>query len=141
MQLTLYATCRTPHGASRLVHAMSAWSVKTRRAPSRHCRDARVYGHRLRPCMTICTPSLPPRSMQAMCAWSVKTRRTPSRQCRDARVYSHTTTPMYDMSTPPSKNFQRIIDQKPATHKHGWFATATRIFQRAEDYRCNVPGM
>ena len=25
---------------------MSAWSVKTRRAPSRHCRGARVYGHR-----------------------------------------------------------------------------------------------
>ena len=24
--------------------AMSAWSVKTQRAPSRHCRDARVYG-------------------------------------------------------------------------------------------------
>ena len=33
------------HGASRLVHAMPAWSVKTRRAPSRHCRDARVYDH------------------------------------------------------------------------------------------------
>ena len=24
---------------------MSAWSAKTRRAPSRHCRYARVYGH------------------------------------------------------------------------------------------------
>ena len=24
---------------------MSAWSVKTRHAPSRHYRDARVYGH------------------------------------------------------------------------------------------------
>ena len=35
-----------PHGASRLVLAVSAWSVKTRRAPSRHCRDARrVHGH------------------------------------------------------------------------------------------------
>ena len=34
-----------PHGASRLVQAKSAWSVKTRHAPSRHCRDARVYGH------------------------------------------------------------------------------------------------
>ena len=45
MQLTLHATHPTPHGASRLVQAMSAWSVKTRRAPSRHCRDARVYGH------------------------------------------------------------------------------------------------
>ena len=44
MQLTLHATRRTPHGASRLVLAMSAWSVKTRRAPSRHRKDARVYG-------------------------------------------------------------------------------------------------
>ena len=40
MQLTLHATRRT----RRLVLAMSAWSVKTERAPSRHCRDARVYG-------------------------------------------------------------------------------------------------
>ena len=40
-----HATCRTPHGASRLVLAMSAWSVKTRRAPFRHCRDARVLMH------------------------------------------------------------------------------------------------
>ena len=31
--------------ALRLVQAMSAWLVKTRRAPSRHSRDARVYGH------------------------------------------------------------------------------------------------
>ena len=45
MQLTLHATRPTPHGASRLVPAMSAWSVKTRCAPSRHFRDARVYGH------------------------------------------------------------------------------------------------
>ena len=46
MQLTLHANRSTPHGASLLVQqAMSAWSVKTRRAPSRHCRDARVYGH------------------------------------------------------------------------------------------------
>ena len=44
MQLALHATRRTPHGASRLVQAMSAWSVKTRRVPFRHCRDARVYG-------------------------------------------------------------------------------------------------
>ena len=36
MQLTLHATPLTPHAASRLVHAISAWSVKTRRAPSRH---------------------------------------------------------------------------------------------------------
>ena len=45
MQLTLRATRLTPHGASRLVQAMSTWSVETRRAPFRHRRDARVYGH------------------------------------------------------------------------------------------------
>ena len=45
MQLTLHATRRSLRGASHLVLAMSAWSVKNRCAPSRHCRDARVYGH------------------------------------------------------------------------------------------------
>ena len=45
MQFTLHAPRRTPHGASRLVQAISAWLVKPRRAPSRHSRDARVYGH------------------------------------------------------------------------------------------------
>ena len=45
MQLTLHAPRRTPHTASRLVLAMSASSVKTRRAPSQHCRDAWVHGH------------------------------------------------------------------------------------------------
>ena len=44
MQLTLHATRRTPRGASRLMQPISAWSVKTRRAPSRRRRDARVYG-------------------------------------------------------------------------------------------------
>ena len=45
MQLTLHATRPTHHGAFRSVQAMSAWSVKTRRAPHRNCRYARVYGH------------------------------------------------------------------------------------------------
>ena len=45
MQFTLHAIRRTPHGASRLVQAMSAWLMKTRRAPFRHSGDARVYGH------------------------------------------------------------------------------------------------
>ena len=39
------ATRRTPHGPSRLVLTMPAWPVKPRRAPPRHCRSARVYGH------------------------------------------------------------------------------------------------
>ena len=45
MQLTLHATRRTSHGASRLLQAMSAWSVKTRGAPSRHLYTGRVHGH------------------------------------------------------------------------------------------------
>ena len=44
MQFALHAIRRTLHGASRLEQAMSAWLVKTRRDPSRHSRDARVYG-------------------------------------------------------------------------------------------------
>ena len=42
MQLTLLATCRTPHDASGLVHAMFAWSAKSRHAPSRHWSHASV---------------------------------------------------------------------------------------------------
>ena len=45
MQLILHATRRTPHGASCLVLSMSAWSVETRRTPSRHCSDAGGYAH------------------------------------------------------------------------------------------------
>ena len=43
--LTLQAIRRTSHGASRLLDAMFAWSVKSRPAPSRIRRDANVYGH------------------------------------------------------------------------------------------------
>ena len=35
----------TAHGASRLVRAVSAWSVKTRRASSGACRDVRADGY------------------------------------------------------------------------------------------------
>ena len=56
MQITLHATRPTPHGASRLVQAMAACSLRTRRAPSRHCRDARVYGNTTQPYMTMSTP-------------------------------------------------------------------------------------
>ena len=60
MQLTLHATRPTPHGAWHLVLAMSAaWSVKTRRAPSWHCRDARVYGHATTAMHDMSTPPHP----------------------------------------------------------------------------------
>ena len=58
-QLTLHATRRTPHGDSRLVLAVSAWSVKTRHTPSRHCRDARVYDHMTTAMHDVRTPPLP----------------------------------------------------------------------------------
>ena len=41
MQLTLHATRRTHHGASRLVIDCEPGPAKTRRAPSRLCRYAR----------------------------------------------------------------------------------------------------
>lgn len=42
MQLTLFATSQYTHGASRLIEAVSDGWVKTRRAPSRRCNDART---------------------------------------------------------------------------------------------------
>ena len=63
IRLTLHATCRTLQGASRLVHAMSAWSAKTRHAPSRHCREARVYtlwSYHYGQAQTEYTPPRPP---------------------------------------------------------------------------------
>ena len=57
MQFTLHATRRTPHDALRLVPAVSAGLVKTRRASSRQSRDARVYGHTA---TAMDTPSTPP---------------------------------------------------------------------------------
>ena len=56
MPFTLRATRQTPHGASRLMQAMSAWLVKTRRAPSRHSRDARVHGHTTTAMHKLSTP-------------------------------------------------------------------------------------
>ena len=61
MQLTFHATRRTSHGASRLVQAMSAWLVKTRRAPSRYRRGARIYGHTTKAMHKLSIPP-PPRA-------------------------------------------------------------------------------
>ena len=59
MQFILHATRRTPNGASRLVQAMSAWLRKTRRAPSRRSKDARVYGHTITATHKLSTPPPP----------------------------------------------------------------------------------
>ena len=59
MQFTLHETRGTPHGTSRLVQAMPAGLVKTRRAPSRHSRHARVYCHTTTAMHKLSTP-LPP---------------------------------------------------------------------------------
>ena len=60
MQFTFHATRRTPHGGSTLEQAMCAWLVKTRRAPSRHSRDERVYGQTTMAVHKLRTPP-PPR--------------------------------------------------------------------------------
>ena len=44
MQPNVYATRSTFDGVPRLVQPTDTRSVRTRRAPSRHCKDARVYG-------------------------------------------------------------------------------------------------
>ena len=56
MQFTLHATRGPPHGASRLAQAISAWLMKTRRAPSRHSRDAKVCGHKTTIMHELSTP-------------------------------------------------------------------------------------
>ena len=58
MPFNFHATRRTTNGASRLAKAMSAWLVKTRRAPSRHSRDARVYGHTTTGMHELSTPPI-----------------------------------------------------------------------------------
>ena len=60
MQLILHVTCRTPHGASRLVQAQSVWSVKTHvlRPGIAVMRGSMVIRHR--PCMISSTPPTPP---------------------------------------------------------------------------------
>ena len=63
IHFTLHANRRTPHGALRLVQAMSAWLVKTQLAPSRNSRDARVYGHTTTAVHKLSTPP-PPTSFQ-----------------------------------------------------------------------------
>ena len=59
MQVTLHATRRTPHSASRLVETISALLVKTRRAPSQDSKDARVYGHTTTVMHKLSTPPPP----------------------------------------------------------------------------------
>ena len=59
MHLALHATRPTPHGASRLVEATSACSVKTRRVPSLLYRDARAYDNKTTTMHDISTPPPP----------------------------------------------------------------------------------
>ena len=59
MQLTVHATRRTHGGASRLVQQskyVCLVAVKTRRVPSRHCRDTRGLPHTTTVCITFHTP-------------------------------------------------------------------------------------
>ena len=58
----VHPSCDSPNTSRRfalVAKAMSAWLVKTRRAPSRHSRDAGVYGHTTTAMHKLSTP--PPR--------------------------------------------------------------------------------
>ena len=80
----------TPPGASGLVQAMSACLVKTRRARSRHSRDARVYGHTTKAMHKLSTPpppSPPPRLLQRV-IHALHSRRVVSWRVVSCRVVS-----------------------------------------------------
>ena len=56
---TVHPSCDSPNTSrrfSRLVQAMSAWLVETRRALSRHSWDAGVYGHTTTAMHKLSTP-------------------------------------------------------------------------------------
>ena len=53
-----------------LIQATSAWSLKTRRAPFRHCRDARVYGHTTIAKHGTSTPP-PPGPLHYLCSFTI----------------------------------------------------------------------
>ena len=111
MPLTLHATRQTPHGASRLVLATSAWSVKTRRAPSRHCRDARVYGHTTTACINMSTT---PSASTRRSAQNLKRPRPPHRATR--KMTAH---PPLSLNELPSRFCgQRREYDKKKTHTH-----------------------
>ena len=71
VQLTLHATSPTPHGASRFVLAMSAWSVKpdVLRPGVVGMRGSMVI--QLRPCMIVSTPptSSDMIRVRTLCVW------------------------------------------------------------------------
>ena len=56
---------------SRFVQAMRVWSVKTRRSPCRHCRDARVYGHTTTAMIDMSTPPRAERIVLGRLSWSL----------------------------------------------------------------------
>ena len=87
MQLTLHVTRRTPQVSLRFFGAnkVYAWSAKTRRAPSRHCGDARLHGHATGAMHDMSThPPPPPRFCPGTCSG---VRKVPGYQ---AGCYGHT---------------------------------------------------
>ena len=84
--------------------ALRAWCKQclpglTQHAPSRHSRDARVYGHMTTAMHEMRTPpssSTPPGTTPACLVGE-----NPTGSSQDTRVYGHTTTAMHKLSTPP----------------------------------------
>ena len=90
MQLALQATRPTLDGTSRLIQSASAWSVQTRRAPSRHGRDARVYGHTTTTMHDMSTPPPIPCDLWSTCRcrYNGKPRHGRSYEARASNAYA-----------------------------------------------------
>ena len=101
MQPTLHATRQNPQGASRLVHAISAWSVKTRRAPSWHSRSARVNDLKTTAMRVMSAPPSPPALSPLPGTGFLRTSLTTSRALnRDQKQLQQLWT-IYDNLLPP----------------------------------------
>ena len=105
MQLTLHATRPIPHGASRLVQAMSAWSVKTR--PSQHCWDARVYGHTTRTAMHNSVYNPLPRASKCANCRGLRNQPLLSPPCRRGGYAACLYCPLYSYH-PPVVNIAKL---------------------------------
>ena len=131
MQLTHHATRPTAHGAARLVQAMSAWSVKSRRDPSRHCRNAKVYGRKTTAMHNMSTPLPPPCHGMELCSREVQlANRKLMRVC--CCLEPHTPNTMQNSSSIyPSVPQQNAVGTHPCQSK----ALPTSVLQQTNKKR------
>ena len=142
---------RTPHGTSCLVQALSAWLGKTRRAPSWHSKDARVYGHTTTAMHKLSTPPPRPPSPNTSRRFALgagndclvgenPTCSVSYRYCRDVRVNCLKTTAMHEINTPPPTP-SLYIHCRVAGRKHNEEAKAELCARKDAAFRRCVLGM